>query len=149
MTEQRERRMIVDYVRTKYPDATVYYNFKVGGAPSSLEKNTSVIENPNIALPWARYVDALVITPTELLLIEAKLPAKPEAVAQLMLYRQLLPKTPQLSGYLNLPVRLRIVTARPDPQLVEFAAQQGIEVEIFQPDYAMVYLEKLLGGPVS
>ena len=149
MTEQRERRYIVDYCRTKFPNATIFYNFKLGGVPSSLHRDPNVAENPNIAMPWARYVDACVILPDKMLLIEAKLPAKLEAVAQLMLYRQLVPKTPQLSQYLNRVLELRIVTARPDPELVRFANEQGIQVEIYQPDYAMEYLAVLLRGPVS
>lgn len=148
-SQQRERRLVLDYVMTKYPDAIKFFNYRVGGVPSSLHRNKDVMENPSLAIPWARYVDAIVVLPEKLILIEAKLPAKLEAVAQLMMYKQLVPLTPELANYRSLPIQLLLVTARPDPQLIGFANQQGIDVDIFQPDYALEYLAHLLGGPVS
>jgi hypothetical protein len=148
MTEQRERRLIVDYVRTKYPNNTAYFNLRIGGVPDKFNMDPDDEANQSLARPWNRYVDALVVTNTELILIEAKLPAKLEAVAQLMLYQELIPKTPMLKQYAHLPIRLLLVTALPDPELVQFAQKYGIDVDIYQPAYAMQYLELLLKGKV-
>lgn len=145
-SEPRERRMIVDYVRTKYPDATALFNERLGGIPEKLAGVMTAELSPNIAQPWARYVDAVVIQPKLLTLIEAKIPAKIAAVSQLLFYRSLLPKTPRLVPYLDRPIALEIVTAVPDPELLAYAESQGIRVEIYQPTYVMEYLAVLLKG---
>jgi len=56
-------------------------------------------------------------------------------MGQLLVYKQLLPKTP---GYWNTPedrIRLKLVLGRREPVVENVAKAAGIEIEIYQPEW--------------
>ena len=142
--KQRERKYVVDYVRTKYPDSYVLYNFRVGGIPTKLEGVDITGLSSNIYKVFNRYVDAIVITADKIILIEAKILADIGAVSQLEYYASLVYQTPELAQYSKLPLELRIVTASADPSFVAYATSKGINVQVFQTQDAVDYLAQLL-----
>lgn len=142
--QQRERRYIVDYVRTRYPDAYAIFNQRLGGMPAKLEGVDIGNISSNIYKVFNRYVDALVIQPDKVLLIEAKILADLGAVSQLEYYAALVGQTPDLARYSALPLELHIVTASADPSFVAFAASKNITIDIYRPPYAVEYLTTLL-----
>lgn len=135
-------------MRRKFPSSTVFFNQRIGSIPEKLQGYLTAELSPNIAKPWNRYADAIVIDSGKLIIIEAKLPADVAAVAQLEFYQGLVRQTPELKQYAELPIELVLVTALPDPALVAFAESKKITVDLFQPEYAIAYLSNLLKGKV-
>jgi hypothetical protein len=143
-SEQRERRYIVDYVRFRYPNSPALFNLRLGGIPAKLEGQDIHGLSSNIFKVFNRYVDAAVLAPDLLLLIEAKILADLGAVSQLQYYASLVSSTPELAAYQELPLKLLIVTASADPSFVAFATGNNVSVEIYTPPYATEYLSTLL-----
>lgn len=143
-SEQRERRYIVDYVRTKYPNNEAMFNVRLGGIPAKLEGVDIGGLSSNIYKVFNRYIDAVVILQNRLLLIEAKILADLGAVSQLEYYASLVQSTPELSQYSSLPLELHIVTASADPSFIGFATSKNITIDIYRPTYAAEYLTTLL-----
>lgn len=138
--EQRERRLIVEYVRTAFPNERAFFNLRVGPLPAQAAGVDISGLSPNIWKVYNRYVDALVITADKMIPIEAKIEGLPGAVSQLELYKQLIPQTPELAPYKDLPMDLEIVCVTADPEFVKFANSHGIRVVMFQPPWAVEYL---------
>jgi hypothetical protein len=140
---QRERRYVPEYVDKTYPErVAVFYNMAVGPAPEDLTSRY-----PDMPLEqfrrWRFWVDAIVVLKDRVILIEGKIRTIAGAVGQLLLYRNLLPKTPEMAPYKALPVEMLLVTARPDPRIIEMAASSGIRVDIYRPDWILDYLKTL------
>lgn len=131
----RERRLLSEFLSFNYPRARVITNVRLG--PYPLQTARPLPPNvPATALSsFRRYADAIVIEPAQLTIIEAKIINAPVAVADLLLYKRLLPMTPDLAQYIHLPVRLLIVAAINDPILEQIAQEQGITTITFTPSW--------------
>lgn len=144
--QQRERRYVVEWVRTRWPTNAALFNVRLGGIPAKFQGVDVGGLSSNIFKVFNRYVDAAVILPDRLILIEAKILGDLGAVSQLEYYASLVPSTPALAIYSALPLELRIVTASAEPTFTEFAASKGISVDVFRPPWAVEYLTTLLRG---
>ena len=141
--QQRERRYVPEFVNERYKDRTaVFYNMAVGPAPEEIYRLHPEIPLENFRR-WRFWVDAVVIRRNQLILIEGKLRKPAEGLGQLLLYRALLPQTPEMSPYKGLVVDMVLVTARPDPRVIGVAATLGVYVEVFKPAWAMEYLRSV------
>jgi len=141
--KQRERRYIPEYVSEKYPQrVAVFYNAAVGPAPEAL-----YAMHPEIPLEhfrrWRFWIDAVVIMHDRMVLLEGKIRKPAEGLGQLLLYKALLPQTPELSPYANLPVEMVLVTPRPDPRVIGVAASLGVKVDIWTKDWVQDYLRSV------
>jgi len=138
--QQRERRYIPEYVNEKYPSrVTVFYNMAVGPAPEALYAMHPEIPLENFRR-WRFWIDAVVILSDRMVLLEGKIRKPAEGLGQLLLYRALLPQTPELSPYARLPVEMVLVTPRPDPRVIGVAAALGVKVEIWTKPWVQDYL---------
>jgi len=141
--KQRERRYVPEYVNEKFPQrVAVFYNMAVGPAPEALYSM-----HPEIPLDhfrrWRFWVDAVVILRDKMVLLEGKIRKPAEGLGQLLLYKALLPQTPELSPYAALPVEMLLVTPRPDPRVIGVAASLGIKIEIYTKDWVQEYLRSV------
>ena len=89
------------------------------------------------------YVDAAVIFPAEILLIEAKVEMESQALGQLLIYKDILRRTPGYSNWREEQVRLRLVTPNRKAEIEKAAARYGIEVDHFNPPWLIGYLLRL------
>jgi hypothetical protein len=141
--KQRERRYVPEFVNERYAQrVSVFYNMAVGPAPEELSRLHPEIPLENFRR-WRFWIDAVVITPKSLVLIEGKIRTPAEGLGQLLLYRELLPQTPELRPYAYLPVDMVLATPRPDPRVIGVAASLGIRVEVFAPQWVMDYLRSV------
>lgn len=141
--QQRERRYVPEFVNEKYPNrASVLYNMAVGPAPEQL-----YTQHPEIPLEhfrrWRFWIDAVVILRDRLVLIEGKIRKPAEGLGQLLMYKALLPQTPELSPYAFLPVEMVLVTPRPDPRVIGVAATLDVRVEIYTKPWVQDYLRSI------
>lgn len=141
--QQRERRYVPEFVNEAYKDrVAVFYNMAVGPAPELLYRQHPEIPLENFRR-WRFWIDAVVIRRSNLILIEGKLRKPVEGLGQLLLYKALLPLTPEMSPYKDLVVDMVLVTPRPDPRVIGVAAGLGVRVEVFTPAWAMEYLRSV------
>lgn len=142
-TPQRQRwekRLIEEWAPKKYPGADIRYNFRLGPTQRHL---TNQIVTPQLeamlrVANW--YADAIIFLPHELLCIEAKVDPLPEAVGQVLFYSRLIYRTPGMSEVnpaLIVPV---VLFGEDDPEVSDFARQQGCRVEIYTPAWIADYL---------
>lgn len=137
--QEVERRLTSEYMKEHYPDGGYYVNFPLGGIDQALY-------NTGASYSMRRKVDALAITPTEIRLIEFKVWKPLDGIDKLPVYKSLVPLTPELSQYKNLPVKMILVTPRPTPPLQESATAMGIQVEVVGGgwiDQAVAHIEYL------
>jgi len=115
---------------------TIQENLSVPMSPA-LEAN---LRNRN----W--YPDAIVITPSELWVIEAKLEAKPGAVGEALFYSTLVGTTPDLQWALNRAVVPVVLFGRIDDTVARFARGYGVRVEFYTPPWIADYLNRRYTG---
>jgi hypothetical protein len=141
--QQRERRYVPEFVNEKYQRrAAVFYNTAVGPAPEVLYALHPEVPLENFRR-WRFWVDAVVILSDKMVLVEGKLRTSAEALGQLLLYKALLPQTPELKPYAHLPVEMVLVTPRPDPRVIGVAASLNIRVEVYVTPWVQEYLKSV------
>lgn len=128
-----ESRMLGEYLAREYGDATVFMRLRLGTIePAGQYPDLSPSER-GIFRALARYADAIAVRPSELVIIEAKMRAEPDAISQLELYALLAPQTPELQPFLDRPLVMELVVAVPDPVVQLLADRRGVRVRHHAP----------------
>lgn len=86
------------------------------------------------------FADAIMFTPAETMIVEAKVRPTPSAVSQVQFYADLLPSTPGMFERLSLPIRCVLLFAEDDPRVTNFARRHGCAVYIYTPSWIADYL---------
>jgi len=134
-TEPREDRLLAEYLAKHYPRDRVLFRVRLGSPPISPGVVPLDAAEKKILKNWARWADALVITKTDLILIEAEIIPTPGIVSTLQLYKNLLLGDSDYKDILHLPVTMRAVWAFDDPSMRAIAHRNGVEVVIFGPPW--------------
>lgn len=117
------------------------FNLRVGaGQPTLADSGMDPAVWAGTVGNLRRFVDCLVVLPYELLMVEAKIVARPDAIGQLLLYRNLLPHTPEIADIATSPIRSALLCAVEDPAVSMMAKEQGVEVIVFHPPWVDDYL---------
>lgn len=87
--------------------------------------------------PWRPEVDALVILPGALLLIEAKIMKYMDGLSKLPIYKALVPHTAELSVFSNRPVIMHLLLPAKIPWIMDVAKDVGVEVYTWAPDWVL------------
>ncbi len=125
--------MLSEYLAARYPHDQVRMRVRMGtvqlpatgGLP---EKDARAVNH--VFLRWA---DAVVVTPAELVVIEAKMRADPSAISQLELYRDLVPLTQELLPFLGRRIVAELVVSIEDPAVTALAQRRAIRVRVYKP----------------
>jgi len=110
-----ETRLLMEYLAETYPGCTWWNQMSVGRDPEMVGVNYEDEAERRLARNVNRRVDAAVVTPTELVIVEATMWRATEKVGRLQEYMLLVPATPDLRPYLHLPRVAELVTAQHDP----------------------------------
>jgi hypothetical protein len=143
--EPREMKMVSEYLAKKYQKYQSATRVRLGMLHPELGVNLSEAEKKSLMGSFRRWADAIVITPTTLILIEASILPDPGKISQLQLYERLLKLTPEYSEYMNRDIRKELVVAIEDPVLIQLAREQNIRVVVFTPDWISDYISTLAG----
>lgn len=128
-----ETRFVSEYVAANYPNAIVKERMRLGPlVPLSADSNLTDAELKMVGV-FRRFADAVVITKSELIVVEGKMRSTPSAVAQLHLYQELIDSTFELYDYLSLPRMLESVVAIEDPAVTRMAVKFGVRTVIYKP----------------
>jgi hypothetical protein len=94
-----------------------------------------------------RWADAVIITSTDVVIIEGKLrPAEyTKGIAQLELYKKIAEATPQLKPFFPRTIKCRLVVALDDPAAAALCREKGLEYQVWRPPWYDEYVVRLRG----
>jgi len=127
MAQQKEARLVNEWLMLKHPKALQWRRVRLGPLPTK--------ELSGMYKVTLRWVDAIYIEDGRVNLVEAKLKPDLGAIAQLETYRDLFVKTPEFTEYHGSPINLVFLTIRRDPVMEEQCARREIRYEIYAPDW--------------
>lgn len=133
MTQQREARLVNEYLMKYWPNTIQWKRVRVG--PSRNQEEAKMYQ---VLQRWA---DAILWNGEEIIIIEAKIRPTAGAVGQLEHYIELFPQTPEFKRYWNKPIKGVLLVAMPDVELASYATSKGLEYTVYQPDWAIDYLK--------
>ena len=133
MSQQVERRSVNDYIRANLWSKHYQTRVWLGPLPPGQEANEYMVVG--------RWADIVTFEPYLVTIIEAKLEPSPAAVGQLLLYRDMFKQSPRFKDYADRPVAVKLLTSRVDTHVQELCEQQGVEYEVFRPEW-IVFWEK-------
>ena len=138
-----ESKLVSEFCAIRYPDRRTIQRVRVGQIPTDLDVAGLDPSEIRMLGVWRRWVDAIVVDPPLLRVIEAAMLPDPGDISQLELYMHLIPMTPDLEEFMDLtPVGL-LVYAIDDPMIHRLAADRGYGVEIYQPAWLKQYLDRV------
>lgn len=134
--------LLHEWVSLRYPGAMVFYQLRLGPTSRSLVnvQVTPELERMLRVANW--YADAVVLTDSGGLMVEAKVEPDPRAVGQVLFYLRLYWSTPELAPYAHLPFTPVVLFAESDPTVTDFARSLGVRTEIYTPTWIAQYLER-------
>lgn len=141
--QPRETRLLSEWIVKTFPNDKVIYRVRLGQPPGWAKTSIDGGAPPEIYKIYQRWADAIIITPKELILIEAKIKPDPGVISQINLYEQLLPKTPELQEFMDLPTRKVLLMAQRDLDVEELARTQDIEIQYYSPPWVTDYLKEI------
>jgi len=137
--------MISEWVAKTFPNVRWQTNVRLGKPqPRNVD---GLYERDELILlgVWRRRVDAIVFLHDRLLLIEAILRADPGKISVLKLYERLVPQTPELAEFRDLPIQKVLLYAIEDPVLNVLAREEGILPIQYVPSFFDKWFSKLAG----
>lgn len=133
--------LLREWAAVKYPGILLREQVRLGPTEEGV---VGVAINPALERAlrvWNWYADGLLATPSETLLIEAKVHPDPGAIGQILFYRQLVMTTPGIVDLLGVPLVAVVLFAETDSEVTRFAQQLGVRVETYTPAWIADYLQ--------
>ena len=137
-----EPRWVSWYIKEQYPDAEVRMRCPLGRIPVELKALHGPAKAARVYRPWRPEVDALVILPGALVLIEAKIQKYMDGLAKLPIYGALVPYTAELAVFSDRPVLLHLLLPVKIPWIMDVAKDVGVEVYTLAPDWVLQVWEE-------
>jgi len=130
-----EPRWVSWYVVKHYPRDIVKLRCPLGPIPDALKQAVGEAKGIKMYRPWRPEVDALVILPGAIDLVEAKIFKYMDGLSKLPRYKDLVPLTPELRAWRDLPVRMWLLIPAPIDWVQAAGTQAGVGVVAEAPDY--------------
>jgi len=138
-----EPKWVSEYVAKFYPDFPVRFRVPLGAVPKELEKEHGLWKAIRTWRPWRPEVDAIVIRPGELTLIEGKIFKTMDGLSKLPVYASLVPETPELESYRSYKVAMQLLCVHALDWIKQAAKKSGIEVVEWAPTWVEeIWLER-------
>jgi hypothetical protein len=142
--QPRESRLLAEYVAATWPNALVKLHCRLGPPVTNESGQFASAQELNLlGGAFRRWADAVIVEPTRLIVLEAKMVGTPAVIGQLELYLELVPRTPELAGYLDRPLVGMIVFGVEDPATSALARRRGYTVATFRPAWFDEWLQIL------
>ena len=139
---QVETRMVSEYVVQEYAQFPVIQRVPLGKISEALLAEQGTAKAIKYSRPFRPEVDAVVILPQYLVLIEAKVWQVMNGLGKLPMYKSLVQHTPELRPYLPRDIILELVVARTDSNLEIMARDAGIRLKVYLPEW----LQEVIAG---
>jgi hypothetical protein len=141
-TRQVETRLVSEYLEARYNKFITITNQPLGIVPKSLLEKEGYAKALGISRPFRPAVDAVVILPRHLIIIEAKVFEVINGLAKLPMYKSLVPVTPELKQYMPREVLMQLVVGWTNPNLEIMARDASIAVKLFHPPWLQEVVER-------
>lgn len=143
MGQQRERRLIGEYIAAKFPRARVIYGCRLGPAPEKLVATLGPRKALRLARGMRPEVDAIVIQDRRLIMVEAKIVKWIDGIAKLPLYKSLVATTPELEAYQGYDIEMRLCYPWYSETIEAAANNLGVILDIYHQPWIDEYLTEL------
>jgi len=130
-----EPRWVSWYCAKHYPRDIVKLRCPLGPIPDALKQAVGEAKGIKMYRPWRPEVDALVILPGAIDLVEAKIFKYMDGLSKLPVYKDLVPVTPELRAWSELPVRMWLLIPETIDWVQAAGTQAGVGVVTEAPDY--------------
>jgi len=137
-----EPRWVSWYIKEQYPDAEVRLRCPLGPIPDELKQLYGPAKAARVYRPSRPEVDALVVLPGALVLIEAKIFKYMDGLAKLPVYKALVSKTPELAVFSDRPVIMHLLLPVAIPWVKAAAPELGVEVYTVAPEWVLQIWEE-------
>jgi len=132
---QVETRMVSEYLLKYYAAYPTRTGVPLGSVDEKLMATAGYQKALNMSRPYRPEVDAIVILPRYLVLIEAKVWNVVNGLAKLPLYKALVPTTPELKEYREREIIMELVVGWTSTNLETMAAAAGVAVKVYDPPW--------------
>jgi hypothetical protein len=138
---QASTNLLHQWITVAHPTAQTTYELRLGPTPLSIPgfPVTPAVErmlrNSNM------YADAVLVEPTQIIVVEAKIVGTPSAISQLRAYEMLILNTPALSSHTGKQLVAMHLWAVDNELAHQLATQAGQAVTIYTPPWIEDYLK--------
>lgn len=137
-----EPRWVAEYVSETYGQYRASFRVPLGAIPQQLIDVYGKRKATRVYRPSRPEADAIVFTPSQVTLIEAKIFKVREGLGALRMYRDLLPDTPEEEEYSSLPIRAELLCVQPLPWILQAAEKAQIEIVRYAPEWILEIWEE-------
>lgn len=142
-TKFGEMRMVSEYIERTYTNDIAFLRLRLGSmVPDGPRPGLTPQETAMLGV-FRRWADAVVITPDELIVVEASLRSDTGDPSKLVIYGRLVPHTPELQEFRDRRLVLELVVAVEDPVVRQVAQELGIRCRVYEPKWLPQYLAQL------
>jgi len=136
---------VSEWAITFHPEAFLMLNQPLGPLPERVGEVVVPEEERAMLSALRPRCDAVIVKPTEVLVVEAKiLPQRyPTGLGDLLFYRELAPDTPELAEHRHKLWRYVLLTPLEAPKIRTQAEKLGIEYVVWMPPITAEYLKPL------
>jgi hypothetical protein len=135
--------MVAEYLRDTYPNEEVFMRLRLGSLQTAGD-HPGLSQEEVLALGvYRRWADAVVVTKSELVVVEVSIRSDTGDPSKLIVYGRLVPLTPELREYLDRRLVLELVVAVEDPVVSQLAHELGIRTKVYSPLWLPDYLAQL------
>lgn len=134
-SRQVETRLVVEYLKDRYSSFSTITKQPLGAVSEELLKQEGYKRGMGIARPFRPEVDAIVILPRHLIVIEAKVWKIVDGLAKLPLYKSLVPHTPELKEYMPRDILMQLVVGWSNTNLQIMANELGVQIRVYCPPW--------------
>lgn len=142
-TQQVETRMVSEWLHLTYPQYVTMSAVPLGKISDSLMAMEGYQKSIGISRPYRPEADYIVILPGALIVGEAKVWQVMNGIAKLPLYAGLVPVTPELQEYKNLPIVMELVVGWTNDNLQIMADQLKVRVRVYDPPWLDQVVQKM------
>lgn len=135
-----ETRLVAEYLKATYSGFTYITGQPLGLVSQQLLVEEGFAKGLRMQRPNRPEVDAVVLHPKLLILIEAKVREILNGLAKLPFYMSLVPFTPELKEYAHLPILMELVAPLAGPNHEIMASEAGIRIVKFRPAWIDEYV---------
>lgn len=142
MRREIEPPWVAEYVNETYGQFPASFRVPLGAIPKQLIDVYGKRKATRVYRPSRPEADAIIYLPDRLVLIEGKIFKVTNGLGSLRMYRDLMPDTPELADYSDLPIRAELLCVQPLPWVLQAAEKAEINVIRFAPPWIVEIWEE-------
>ena len=146
--EELEARLAAEWAQDRHPKAQLEFRAWLGPLSTFLEGASYQVFNPRLYEVLGKWADVIACYTDRAVLAEVKVKLRPEALGQLLIYRDLFLRTPRFSAWKKLPLQAICVYAVGDEATERALAASSITTERYCPSWAReAYYKRIAHEP--